>query len=51
VNLVTGGQKAEYDQMGIWPGDEHYTRRYDHLGEYVTPSYSPPGAFVTRTAV
>jgi pyrimidine oxygenase len=36
VNLVTGWQKAEYDQMGIWPGDEHYTRRYDHLGEYVT---------------
>ncbi len=36
VNLVTGWQKAEYDQMGIWPGDEHYTRRYDHLSEYVT---------------
>ena len=36
VNLVTGWQKAEYDQMGIWPGEEHYTRRYDHLTEYVT---------------
>jgi pyrimidine oxygenase len=36
VNLVTGWQKAEYDQMGIWPGDEHYVRRYDHLTEYVT---------------
>jgi len=22
--LVTGWQKAEYDQMGIWPGDEHF---------------------------
>jgi pyrimidine oxygenase len=20
VNLVTGWQKAEYDQMGLWPG-------------------------------
>src|ERR1700712_1958258 len=36
INLVTGWQKAEYDQMGIWPGEEHYTRRYDHLSEYVT---------------
>jgi pyrimidine oxygenase len=36
VNLVTGWQKAEYDQMGIWPGEVHYTRRYDHLSEYVT---------------
>jgi pyrimidine oxygenase len=36
VNLVTGWQKAEYDQMGVWPGDEHYVRRYDHLTEYVT---------------
>src|ERR1700733_3044259 len=31
VNLVTGWQKAEYDQMGLWPGEEHYTRRYDYL--------------------
>ncbi len=36
INLITGWQKAEYDQMGIWPGEEHYTRRYDHLTEYVT---------------
>jgi pyrimidine oxygenase len=34
VNLVTGWQKAEYDQMGLWPGQEHYTKRYDMLGEY-----------------
>ncbi|WP_018075920.1 pyrimidine utilization protein A [Novosphingobium nitrogenifigens] len=34
LNLVTGWQKAEYDQMGMWPGDEHYGRRYDMLGEY-----------------
>jgi pyrimidine oxygenase len=35
INLVTGWQKAEYDQMGLWPGEEHYTRRYDYLAEYV----------------
>ncbi|MFD1961017.1 pyrimidine utilization protein A [Novosphingobium panipatense] len=31
VNLVTGWQKPEYDQMGLWPGDEHYSKRYDAL--------------------
>jgi pyrimidine oxygenase len=36
VNLVTGWQKAEYDQMGLWPGEEHFTRRYDHASEFVT---------------
>jgi pyrimidine oxygenase len=34
VNLVTGWQKPEYDQMGLWPGDEHFARRYDYLAEY-----------------
>jgi pyrimidine oxygenase len=36
VNLVTGWQKAEYDQMGLWPGDDHYKHRYDLLAEYAT---------------
>jgi pyrimidine oxygenase len=36
VNLVTGWQKAEYDQMGIWPGDEHFKSRYELLDEYAT---------------
>ncbi|MBS0518825.1 MAG: pyrimidine utilization protein A [Proteobacteria bacterium] len=36
VNLVTGWQKAEYDQMGLWPGDEHFKYRYDLLSEYAT---------------
>jgi pyrimidine oxygenase len=36
LNLVTGWQKAEYDQMGLWPGDEQFKRRYDHVAEYVT---------------
>lgn len=34
INLVTGWQKAEYDQMGLWPGDEHFAKRYDMLDEY-----------------
>ncbi len=36
VNLVTGWQKAEYDQMGIWPGDDHFRSRYELLAEYAT---------------
>lgn len=36
VNLVTGWQKAEYDQMGLWPGEEHFRHRYDMVTEYVT---------------
>lgn len=35
VNIVSGWQKAEYEQMGIWPGEEHFARRYDICGEYV----------------
>jgi len=34
VNLITGWAKAEYDQMGLWPGDSHYEHRYDMLSEY-----------------
>jgi pyrimidine oxygenase len=34
VNLITGWAKAEYDQMGLWPGDRHFERRYDMLSEY-----------------
>jgi pyrimidine oxygenase len=36
VNIVSGWQAAEYAQMGLWPGDEHFSRRYDHSTEYVT---------------
>ena len=35
VNLVTGWQKPEYEQMGLWPGDDYFSRRYDYLTEYV----------------
>lgn len=34
VNLVTGWQKPEYSQMGMWPGDEFFGTRYQYLGEY-----------------
>lgn len=36
VNLVTGWQRPEYSQMGLWPGDEHFANRYDYLTEYAT---------------
>jgi pyrimidine oxygenase len=36
VNMITGWQRREYTQMGIWPGAEHYTKRYDLCAEYVT---------------
>jgi pyrimidine oxygenase len=35
VNLITGWQRAEYTQMGIWPGAEHYENRYEYCTEYV----------------
>jgi pyrimidine oxygenase len=34
VNLVTGWQRPEYSQMGLWPGDEFFSTRYDYLAEY-----------------
>jgi pyrimidine oxygenase len=36
VNIISGWQQREYAQMGIWPGSEHYKRRYDYCSEYVT---------------
>jgi len=35
VNIITGWQKPEYAQMGLWPGDEYFARRYDYVKEYV----------------
>ena len=35
VNVISGWQEAEYSQMGIWPGDEHYKRRYEYCEEYL----------------
>ena len=36
VNIISGWQRREYTQMGIWPGSEHYSRRYEYCAEYVT---------------
>ena len=36
LNLVTGWQRPEYSQMGLWPGDEYFAKRYDYLAEYAT---------------
>jgi pyrimidine oxygenase len=36
VNIISGWQEAEYSQMGIWPGADHYRRRYEFCEEYVT---------------
>jgi pyrimidine oxygenase len=36
VNIVSGWAKAEYEQMGLWPGEAHFARRYDYSTEYVT---------------
>jgi pyrimidine oxygenase len=35
LNLITGWQKSEYSQMGLWPGDEYFAHRYDYVAEYV----------------
>lgn len=35
VNLVTGWQRPEYAQMGLWPGDEFFGTRYEYLSEYI----------------
>jgi pyrimidine oxygenase len=36
INIVAGWNKSEYEQMGVWPGDEFYDLRYDYASEYVT---------------
>ena len=36
INIVSGWQKAEYEQMGLWPGDAYFGHRYDYASEYVT---------------
>ncbi len=35
LNMVTGWNRPEYTQMGMWPGDLHYERRYDYAAEYL----------------
>ncbi len=35
INIVSGWHAIEYSQMGLWPGDQHFGRRYDYSTEYV----------------
>jgi pyrimidine oxygenase len=35
VNIVSGYNKKQYAQMGLWPGDEFFQTRYDYSSEYV----------------
>jgi pyrimidine oxygenase len=35
VNLVTGWNKFEYHQMGLWRGDEYFKYRYEYAEEYI----------------
>ena len=35
LNIVTGWNKPEYQQMGLWRGDEYYEQRYEYATEYV----------------
>ena len=35
LNVITGWQKPEYAQMGLWPGDAYFSRRYEFVAEYV----------------
>ncbi len=36
VNIVSGWAKDESEQMGLWPGEAHFAKRYDYSTEYVT---------------
>jgi pyrimidine oxygenase len=36
VNIVSGWAKDEYEQMGLWPGEQYFGYRYDYSTEYVT---------------
>jgi pyrimidine oxygenase len=35
LNVITGWQRPEYSQMGLWPGDDYFGHRYKYATEYV----------------
>jgi len=35
VNIVSGWNKLEYAQMGLWQGDAYFARRYEYAEEYL----------------
>lgn len=36
LNIVTGWNKPEYTQMGLWRGDDYYERRYEYAADYLS---------------
>jgi pyrimidine oxygenase len=34
INITTGWHRAEYAQMGLWPGDEYFGYRYEYATEW-----------------
>src|SRR5881398_223984 len=34
--IVARMAKMEYEQMGLWPGEAHFAKRYEYSTEYVT---------------
>lgn len=36
LNIVTGWNKPEYTQMGLWRGDQYYERRYEYAADYLS---------------
>mgnify|MGYP006174372731 FL=1 len=36
LNVVTGWNSAEYEQMDLWPGSEFYESRYEFASEYIS---------------
>jgi pyrimidine oxygenase len=36
INIVTGWNRDEYTQLGLWPGDDYFKDRYEYATEYVT---------------
>src|SRR6266852_387698 len=35
VNIVSGWNKLEYEQMGLWRGDDYFKHRYEYAAEYL----------------
>lgn len=35
VNIVSGWNKLEYSQMGLWRGDAYFKKRYEYAAEYL----------------
>ena len=48
MNIVSGWQPTEYKQMGLWPGESHFAKRYEYCSEYVTRDAGTLGARPVR---